>query len=116
MLILSGSGIGGGSLVYCAVLLEPPDHSFRDQQWAGLQPDWRETLSPFYQLARRMLGVNQNPRLWPNDELLREYAAEIGREHYFKPTEVGIFFGDPEREVPDPYFDGRGSTTARLRP
>jgi len=55
-----------------------------------------------------MLGVNPNPRLWPNDELLREYAAEIGREDYFKPTEVGIFFGDPEQVVPDPYFDGKG--------
>ncbi|HNS71988.1 MAG TPA: GMC family oxidoreductase [bacterium] len=107
-LVLSGAGVGGGSLVYCAVLLEPPEPFFRDPQWAGLEADWQETLRPHYQTARRMLGVTPNPRLWKSDELLREYAREIGREAYFKPTEVGIYFGDPDRETPDPYFDGKG--------
>ncbi len=107
-LVLSGAGVGGGSLGYCAVLLEPPEPFFRDPQWAELQPDWRQTLAPFYQLARQMLGVTVNPKFYPSDELLRSYAEEIGRSHWFKPTEVGIFFGDPEREHPDPYFGGRG--------
>jgi cholesterol oxidase len=108
VLVLSGSGVGGGSLVYCAVLLEPPEAFFRDPQWAGLVPDWRESLAPFYQLAKKMLGVTQNPKLWPNDALLQEYARDIRREDYFQPTQVGMFFGDPEKEVPDPYFDGKG--------
>ena len=107
-LVLSGAGVGGGSLVYCAVLLEPPEPFFRDPQWAGLEPDWQETLRPHYQTARQMLGVTPNPRQWKSDELLRNYAREIGREAYFKPTEVGIFFGDSERETPDPYFGGKG--------
>jgi cholesterol oxidase len=107
-LVLSGAGVGGGSLVYCAVLLEPPEPFFRDPQWAGLAADWRETLRPHFQTARRMLGVTPNPRLWKSDELLREYAREIGREAHFKPTEVGIYFGDPDCETPDPYFGGKG--------
>jgi cholesterol oxidase len=107
-LVLSGSGVGGGSLGYCAVLLEPPRPFFVDPQWAGLVADWQETLQPFYHVARKMLGVTVNPKLWPGDELLREYAREIGRETYFKPTEVGIWFGDPEMETPDPFFGGRG--------
>ena len=113
-LVLSGSGVGGGSLGYCAVLLEPPRPFFVDPQWAGLVADWQETLQPFYHVARKMLGVTVNPKLWPGDELLREYAREIGRETYFKPTEVGIWFGDPEMETPDPFFGGRGPRASRL--
>lgn len=108
VLVLSGSGVGGGSLVYCAVLLEPPDTFFQDPQWSELRDDWKTTLSPFYREAKNMLGVATNPRLWKSDELLREYAREIGREQFFKPTDVGIFFGEPGVEVPDPYFGGDG--------
>ncbi len=107
-LVLSGAGVGGGSLVYCAVLLEPPEPFFKDPQWAGLEPDWQQTLRPHYQTARRMLGVTPNPKLWKSDELLRDYAREIGREAHFKPTDVGIYFGDPDRETADPFFDGKG--------
>ena len=108
VLALTGSGVGGGSLVYCAVLLEPPRPFYDDPQWRDLDPDWQKTLAPFYQQARRMLGVTPNPKLWRSDELLQEYAAEIGREKYFKPTEVGIYFGDPDVETPDPFFNGDG--------
>jgi len=107
-LILSGAGVGGGSLGYCGVLLEPPDGFFRDPQWAGLQDDWRATLAPFYQKARKMLGVVRNPRLWKSDALLHAYARDIGRENHFQPTDLGIFFGDPDDEVEDPYFGGMG--------
>ncbi len=108
VLALSGTGVGGGSLVYCAVLLEPPRPFFDDSQWRDLNPDWQKTLKPFYATARRMLGVTPNPKLWRSDELLQEYARDIGRERYFKPTEVGVYFGDAEKEQPDPYFNGDG--------
>ncbi len=108
VLALSGTGVGGGSLVYCAVLLEPPRRFFDDPQWRDLNPDWQKTLAPFYDTARRMLGVTQNPKLWHSDVLLQDYARDIGRERYFKPTDVGIYFGDAEHEQPDPFFDGDG--------
>jgi len=108
VLVLSGAGVGGGSLVYCAVLFEPPDSFFRDPHWAELDPDWKRTLAPFYAEAKRMLGVTTPPRLWLSDQLLQDYAREIGREEYFRPTEVGIFFGEPGVTVPDPYFGGLG--------
>ncbi len=106
--ILSGTGVGGGSLVYCAVLFEPPDSFYQDPQWADLQPSWKQTLAPFYAEAKKMLGVTENPKLWRSDELLLDYAKEIGREKFFRPTQVGIFFGKPGVTVPDPYFDGKG--------
>jgi len=106
--ILSGTGVGGGSLVYCAVLFEPPDSFYHDSQWSKLEKNWKQTLAPFYKEAKRMLGVVENPKLWKSDELLLNYAKEIGREKYFRPTQVGIFFGEPGVTVPDPYFGGEG--------
>ncbi|OQX95115.1 hypothetical protein B6I21_07080 [candidate division KSB1 bacterium 4572_119] len=106
--ILSGTGVGGGSLVYCAVLFEPPDTFYYDPQWAGLNGDWKKKLAPFFKEAKRMLGVTENPKLWKSDELLKDYAKEIGREKYFRPTQVGIYFGEPGVTVSDPFFNGKG--------
>src|SRR5262249_48828238 len=39
---------------------------------------------------------------------LREYGEEIGVGDTFKPTRVGVFFGEPGAQVPDPYFGGDG--------
>jgi cholesterol oxidase len=35
-------------------------------------------------------------------------AKEMGREATFKPSEVGVYFGEPGKTVPDPYFGGKG--------
>ena len=59
---LAGAGVGGGSLVYANVLMDPLDPFFEDPQWAGLEPDWKAALAPHYQEARRMLGVATNPK------------------------------------------------------
>jgi len=107
MLILSGAGVGGGSLGYANTLLEPPDAFFKDSQWASMG-DWKSTLAPFYKTAKQMLGVTPSEEIYPADELLRELAEEMGREHTFKLQEVGVFFGEPEKTVPDPYFGGAG--------
>lgn len=108
VLVLAGSGVGGGSLVYANTLYLPPDVFFEDPQWKGLVPDWKIELASHYETARRMLGAVKNPRFWPTDEMLQDYAREIGREKYFWATEVGVFFGSPGVEVPDPYFGGKG--------
>ena len=108
VLILGGSGVGGGSLVYANTLFVPPDIFFDDPQWKGLVPDWNAELGPYYETAKGMLGVVTNPKFWPTDHMLRDYAREIGREPHFKATDVGVFFGKPGVAVPDPYFGGRG--------
>jgi cholesterol oxidase len=107
MWILNGSGVGGGSLVYASTHIKPPPEFFQAAEWAGLA-DWAEELEPFYEVANRMLGTTENPRFWPADEELRAIAAELGQEHTFAPTPVGIYFGDPDQAVPDPFFDGEG--------
>jgi len=108
VLVLGGSGVGGGSLVYANTLLEPPDPFFNDPQWRDLENDWKNELLPHYATAKKMLGVVTNPKFWPTDYMLEEYAAEIGRKDHFKPAEVGVFFGKSGETVPDPYFGGKG--------
>lgn len=105
---LGGSGVGGGSLVYANTLFVPPDEFFADPQWADLEHDWKTELNPHYENAKSMLGVTTNPTYWPTDHMLKDYAEEIGRGDYFKPSEVGVFFSNPDVEVPDPYFGGKG--------
>jgi cholesterol oxidase len=105
--IVSGSGVGGGSLGYANTLYRARPDFFADPQWAGLAA-WEEELDPHYDTAERMLGVTEYAGTTPADELLREYGEEIGVGDTFKPTRVGVFFGEPGSEVPDPYFDGEG--------
>ncbi len=112
VLVLSGAGVGGGSLVYANTLLVPPADAFRRGGWpAG--SDWRARLAPHYETAKRMLGVTRTPRMWAGDECLREFARELGRESVFEGTDVAVVFGErPGEEVGDPYFGGEGPTRA----
>jgi len=105
--IMSGTGVGGGSLGYGNTLLFPPDPFYNDPQWAGMN-DWKTILSPFYQTAKKMLGVVRYEKITPADEIMKEIAEEMGRGDTFKMQDVGVFFGEPEKTVPDPYFDGKG--------
>ncbi|GGL35480.1 GMC family oxidoreductase N-terminal domain-containing protein [Nocardia jinanensis] len=110
-LIMAGSGVGGGSLVYANTLYEPPEKFFRDGQWAGIT-DWKDELTPYYDQAKRMLGVTTNPATTPTDRVLLEVAEELGVADSYQRTPVGVFFGGPGsrpgEDVPDPYFGGAG--------
>jgi cholesterol oxidase len=109
--IVSGVGVGGGSLVYGNTLPVPSDAFFRAPSWAHLA-DWKTELAPHYAEVRRMLGATPNPTWTPADDFLREVAADLGREQNFRQTEVGVYFGEPGRTVPDPYFGGEGPERA----
>lgn len=114
VMILHGSGVGGGSLIYANVLLKPSDELFDAPAWRHLA-DWRTLLEPHYKTAQRMLGVTTNPILQPADYVLRDIAKSMGRDDTFGPTEIGVFFGEPGQEgrlVSDPYFDGEGPARA----
>jgi cholesterol oxidase len=108
--VLHGSGVGGGSLGYATVLMEPDDRLFAAPGWHELA-DWKTVLRPHFDTARCMLGVTRNPRLSPADFTLKEIADEMGCADTFQTTEVGIFFGEAGKEgqaVPDPFFGGDG--------
>jgi cholesterol oxidase len=105
--VVSGCGVGGGSLGYANTLYVPPKAFFEDRQWAEMT-DWESALAPHYAEAQRMLGVVQNPHEDPADQLLRELGEELGVGESYQRTPVGIFFGESGKTVSDPYFDGEG--------
>lgn len=105
--ILSGAGVGGGSLVYANTLYRPTEKFYQDQQWKDLA-DWKSELAPFYDIAEKMLGVTSHSKMTPADELFLEIAKDLGVEKTFKKTPVGVYFGEKGIEHPDPYFDGKG--------
>ncbi|MDT9591717.1 GMC family oxidoreductase [Nocardioides zeae] len=122
-LILAGAGVGGGSLVYANTLYEPLDAFYRDPSWSHIT-DWKDELAPYYDQAKRMLGVVENPVRTPSDDVMLKIAEEMGAGHTFHPTPVGVLFGGPELggaekgegvRVEDPYFGGVGPSRTTCR-
>ena len=70
VLVLSGAGVGGGSLVYANTLYRPLPAFYDDPQWRDIA-DWRAELAPHYDTAERMLGSGH---LRPDDPDGRGHA------------------------------------------
>ncbi|WJR32685.1 GMC family oxidoreductase [Mycobacteroides immunogenum] len=104
--IISGSGVGGGSLVYGQTLYRAtPKFRASLSESAGIPVD----LEPYYDVAERMLGVADQPRRSTRDAMLISAGQSLGiGPDGFHPTRVGVFFGEPGKLVPDPYFGGEG--------
>ena len=106
--LVRGIGVGGGSIVYAAVLLRPPDAFYGDRAWSKLGVDWKKEMAPHYETAETMLGVTVNPHSDIQDGYIRRTAGRMGAGDTFGPTPNGIYFGVPEVSAPDPYFKGAG--------
>ena len=108
VLVMSGAGVGGGSLVYANTLYRPSDEFFKTGSWSGMR-DWQAELAPHYATAERMLGVVQNPFFSPADLVLRRAAVRGGFGDTFRMTPVGVTFAVPS-DAPnaDPHFGGEG--------
>jgi cholesterol oxidase len=102
--VLSGVGVGGGSLVYANTLPVPEAEFFETGSWAGLR-DWRQELEPHYATAKKMLGATRNPHLGTTDQVLGKIADERGQADKFRATDVAVYFGPDD---PDPFFGGKG--------
>ena len=107
VLVMSGAGVGGGSLVYANTLYRPPAPFFETGSWAGIA-NWQELLEPYFDQAERMLGVEVNPFLSPSDVAIQRVAAKIGKLDTFRMAPLGIHFGTAGKTVADPYFGGKG--------
>lgn len=107
ILIGSGAGVGGGSLVYANTLYRANAAFFAHPQWAGLA-DWGALLAPHYETAERMLGVQTVPWESENQKLLRAMGEHFGAADTFRRTPCAVYFGAAGVTVPDPYFGGAG--------
>ena len=96
------AGLGGGSLIYANVFLEPPDEVFA----AGWPQGWhKERLRPYYDVAKAVLGARTVPqdddprRRILRTQLFQQVAARQGRP--FRLAEINVFFGnDHDRPLP----------------
>ena len=64
-LIVSGAGVGGGSLVYASTLFEPLPAFCTRTRSGATSPTGATKLAPYYDQAKRMLGVVENPLRTP---------------------------------------------------
>ncbi len=109
--VLSGTGVGGGSLVYANTLPVPKTVFFNTGSWKDLN-DWEEELKPFYTEALKMLGAAKNPKLFDGDKGLVKMADSLGIKNKFDTTDVAVYFGTPGVTNEDPYFNGKGPERA----
>ena len=105
--IASGAGVGGGSVGYANTLYRASPDFYVNPQWRELN-DWDAALKPHYDTAEKMLGVQTVERESDGQRLLLDIGKHFGVENTFKRTPVGVYFGEPDETVPDPYFGGEG--------
>jgi cholesterol oxidase len=114
VLVLSGCGVGGGSLGYANTLYRARPRFFEDKQWSGIE-DWANVLQPHYDTAEYMLGVTEVPIHQPADDVIQKLSEDFGVPETYKKTRVGVYFGDRDKAgetVSDPYFNGEGPDRA----
>ncbi len=105
--IVSGAGVGGGSLGYANTLYRARRAFFEDPAWRELA-DWEAELTPHYDTAERMLGVTDVSFDSDGDRLLKEMGEAWGVGDTYQHTRVGVYFGEQGVTEPDPYFGGEG--------
>ncbi len=104
--ILSGTGVGGGSLVYANTLYHPTEEFFNHISWARFD-NWEKILEPFYDRASFMLGRIKYTKLNAEDLVLEEVSKDMNTHGTFDTVYVGVNLNGSEQES-DPYFNGLG--------
>lgn len=94
VVVVHGVGVGGGSVVYAAVLLRPTPHAWEAPGWTATGLDWAGELDPHYATAASMLGVETNPYVGAQDRWLSAAATSLGAGSTYAPTPQGISFAD----------------------
>lgn len=102
LMVVGGVGVGGGSLVWGAVMLEPKTEFYRDPRLESLGVDWERELAPCFATAKKMLGVGLNPRKTEQDVYLEQTAAGLGVANTYGPVPNAINFGETGNSAGDP--------------
>lgn len=90
-----GAGLGGGSLIYANVFLQPPDEVF-DHTWP--ETSKKDALQPYYAVSKEVLGARPMPQSDdPRRQVIRtglfqEFAKADGHESQM--LDINVFFGN----------------------
>ena len=107
--VISGVGVGGGSLVYANTHMMPRPSFYSNPIWSNFK-DWKNVLTPYFETARFMLGSEKFTKEYEEDRILQSVANDMGQgDSYSRVDYVGVYLGDTKKEV-DPYFSGLGPT------
>ncbi len=93
--VVLGAGLGGGSLIYANVFLEPPEQVFANGWPAGCR---KSDLSRYYAVAKDVLGSRPIPqndderRRVVRTELFQSTARQMGRDSRL--VDINVFFGN----------------------
>jgi len=105
--ILSGVGVGGGSLVYANTHMMPRENFYTNPIWSHLK-DWKSVLAPYFERAKFMLGSEKFTKEYEEDKILKSVAEDMGQgSSYDRVDYVGVYLGNAKKEI-DPYFKGLG--------
>lgn len=105
--VISGVGVGGGSLVYANTHMMPRESFYSNPIWSHFK-DWKNELAPYFEKARFMLGSEKYTKEYEEDRILKSVAEDMGRANSYNRVDyVGVYLGDSKKEI-DPYFKGLG--------
>ncbi|MEV0720219.1 GMC family oxidoreductase N-terminal domain-containing protein [Asanoa sp. NPDC050611] len=91
--VIVGCGVGGTSLINAGVAMRPSAAVLADSRWPAAIRG--AVLTPYFDLAERMLGATPYPDAWPRlskMEALRTTATALGDT--VEPVKLTISFGD----------------------
>jgi cholesterol oxidase len=102
--VVQAAGLGGGSLIYANVFLEPPEAIF-DERWpAGCK---KKDLEPYYAVSRKVLGArciplaeNDPRRHMTRTQYFAKAATAMGRKSELVP--LMVYFGKDPAKALDP--------------
>jgi cholesterol oxidase len=92
--VILSAGLGGGSLIYANVFLEPPEEVFFER-WP--KTCRKKNLEPYYRICKEVLGARpipamQGSRRIVRTELFQNVARQLGRDS--KLVDINVFFGN----------------------
>lgn len=91
MIVATGAGVGGGSLIFANVFVEANPSVF-DEGWPAEIS--YEALKPYYEKAGDMMSVQELPDTQLNErfKLMREGAQKLGLEQRFRKLPLTVSF------------------------
>ena len=88
--------------MYASTMYVPPKQFFDAKEWAGIT-DWADELAPYFDQARRMLGVVRYPYMPTDvDRAIQQVANDIDRGETHNKAPLAVYFGTPGVEADDP--------------